>query len=399
MRAGIGLWIALSMMAAIIACALAATRHYAWCIVALAMLALSLIRIFNNVERLRRHVRYLLYAAVNGDFSYKFRDNSLTHQGKEINDILNQLVIHLEKLSENTRQNEDLLRKIIDLVDSGIVMSNDKGHILHANKSALNMLGRPMLTDMSQIPDHTEGLSITKTLSMHHGERLTIYTITDMRRQLQSAEVQSWINMTRVLTHEIMNSLTPINSIAESMGREPSLDRDEMLQQLDVISSSSRSLMQFVSNFRRFTVLPSPNPGVIYVKACIHKVVALMRTQPGAADIEFDVEVFPPDAMVYTDESMLNQVLINIVKNAIEANPTKIAIKTKIRDDEAVEISIANNGEPIEPEIASQIFTPFFTTKPSGSGIGLSLSRRIISQLGGSLSLTLQPYPTFTITL
>lgn len=375
------------------------TGHDGWGTAACAISCLCICLVYNNIGLLRDRVRYLLRAAISSDFSYKFRDTSFTKQEKEIYAILNDLVRHLEKLGDSTRQNEEFLRLIINLTDSGIVIANDLGHILHANKAALKMLDLPVLTDMRQIPDHTDGLSTTKTRTALHGQALTIYTITDMRRMRQDAEVQSWEKLTRVLTHEIMNSLTPINSIAGTLSGDTDINADDLRQQMSVISSSSRSLIEFVRNFRKFTVLPPANPKVFFVKPCIEKVVTLMQAQPGADRIDFSIEVFPPDAMMYTDESLLNQVLVNIVKNAVEASPAKIIIKTKIREDETVEIAISNDGTPISPDVASQIFTPFFTTKATGSGIGLSLSRRIVNQLGGSLDLTVQPYTTFTIAL
>lgn len=398
-HASSGLWLTLSLIATVAACVLFAAGHHGWGIAACAVSCLSVCIVYNNINRLRYRVRYLLSAAISGDFSYKFRDTSFTIQEKEINAVLNDLVSHLEKLGDRTRQNEEFLRHIINLTDSGIVIANERGHILHANKAALKMLDLPVLTDMRQIPEHTDGLETSKNQAALHGEPLTIYTITDTRHTRQNAEVQSWEKLTRVLTHEIMNSLTPINSIAGALSHDSDIRADELRQQMSVISSSSRSLIEFVRNFRKFTVLPAANPKVFYVKPCIKKVVTLMQAQPGAERIEFSVEVFPPDAMMYTDESLLNQVLVNIVKNAVEAQPTKITIKTMIREDETVEIAIANDGAPIPPDVASQIFTPFFTTKESGSGIGLSLSRRIINQLGGSLNLAVHPCTTFTIAL
>ncbi len=398
-RASSELLLLMTLIATTAACVLLAYDHTGWGIIAYATACLCLVNVFTNIERLRYRIRYLLNAAINGDFSYKFRDDSITSRERELNTMLNNLVAHLEALGQSIRQNEEFLQLIINLIDSGIVIANDRGHIVQANRAALAMLNLPVLTDMKQIPNETSGLSISKTQTTLRGEHLTIYTIADIRRPIQTAEVQSWEKLTRVLTHEIMNSLTPISSIAGSLSRQANTDPDELRQQLSVISSSSHSLMDFVGNFRKFTILPAPKPKVLYVKAAIDKALTLMRAQPNAQGIDFSVEIFPPDAMIYTDESMLGQVIVNIVKNAVEASPRKISIKSKIRDDESVEISISNDGAPITPEAASQIFTPFFTTKPTGSGIGLSLSRRIINHLGGSLTLTLQPHPTFTISL
>ncbi len=224
-----------------------------------------------------------------------------------------------------------------------------------------------------------------------------MYTITDIRRPVQTAEVESWEKLTRVLTHEIMNSLTPISSIAETLSRD--LADDDLRGRLEVVSSSSRALMDFVRNFRHFTVIPAPQPKVFYIKPFVERVTALIASAENASSVDFRVSVFPPDAMLYTDESMLNQVLVNIVKNAVEAGPSKVEVNARVRDDESVEISVTNDGEPIPDTLAAQIFTPFFTTKPTGSGIGLSLCRRIVTTLGGTLTLSPSSATTFTIRL
>ena len=374
----------------------AAGREY-WGIGALVCALACAGKVLDSVNRLRRRVRYLISAALHGDFSYKFPTEGVPPHERDINLTLNRIVSHLEILAEDARQNEEFLNLVIDLVDTGIVVANDHGHVIHANRAALSLLSLPALTDLRQLPSDAPGLAISSTPATLRGTRHTVYTITDIRRPVQTAEVESWEKLTRVLTHEIMNSLTPISSIAETLSRD--LDDDELRGQLQVVSSSSRALMDFVRNFRRFTVIPAPQSKVFYIKPFAERVVALMASPENASQVEFRVSVFPPDAMLYTVESMLNQVLGNIVKNAVEARPSIVEVNARVRDDETVEISVSNDGEPIPDQLAAQIFTPFFTTKPTGSGIGLSLCRRIITTLGGTLTLSTRPATTFTIRL
>lgn len=358
-------------------------------------------RVLRIINRLRRRIKYLISATIGGDFSYKFPTVGVPEHERDINVALNRVVAHLEVLSNDARQNEAFLSLVIDLVNIGIAVINEKGHVVHSNKAVLSLLSLPVLTDVRQMPEDVSGLSITKTPALLHGKQMMIYTVTDMRRSLQVAEVESWEKLTRVLTHEIMNSLTPINSIADSLRTQTSADFDaaSLRQQLAVISSSSKALMDFVKNFRKFSSLPPSNPKIFYIKPFVERAVALMAANGIAREIEFRSMVFPPDAMVYTDESLLNQVLVNILKNAVEANPSVIEVEAKIREDESVEISVANDGELIPSDLAAQIFTPFFTTKAAGSGIGLSLSRRIIARLGGTLTLATSPHTRFTVTL
>lgn len=354
-------------------------------------------KVLREINRLRRRVNYLISAAMSGDFSYKFPTIGIPDHERDINQTLNRLVEHLEKLSHDARENEAFLSYIINLVDIGIVVANEKGHVTHANRASLAILSVPVLTDMCQIPDELAGMKISRSMARLKDESITIVTISDLRRPLQFAEVQSWERLTRVLTHEIMNSLTPINSIAESLGKL--YLTDDIKPQLDVISSSSRNLMEFVKNFRKFTKLPEPQPTIFYIKGMIERVVGLASSYPNAAGADFRVMVFPPDAMLYTDEGMLSQVILNIIKNALEANADSIDVSAEVKEDESIAITISNNGERIPDEIAKQIFTPFFTTKTDGSGVGLSLSRRIISTLGGSLTLVAEPSTKFVIVI
>lgn len=386
--------------ASLIAAFLLHDGGHVWLALATGVLAIVFAAyVLRDVRRLRLRVNYLISAAMNGDFSCKFPTSGVSGDERDINRQLNLLVSHLEQLSDDARQNEAFLSCVINLVDSGIIVANGQGHIVHVNDAALALLSLPVLTDVRQLPEDMPGLKVTRTETVLHSDRLTIYTVSDMRRQLQTAEVESWEKLTRVLTHEIMNSLTPVNSIAENICTNHAGADGELAQQLDVIRSSSRSLMEFVKNFRRFTVLPAPQARVFYIKPFLERIILLVRSFDGAADLDVSLSVFPPDAMAYSDENMLAQVIVNILKNALEAHPSHVRLSVAIRNDESVEIAIANDGDPIPDDIAGQIFTPFFSTKAEGSGIGLSLSRRIIAKLGGTLTLTASPVTKFTIIL
>ncbi len=391
---GPAIWLALAMTLTMASCWLYADgREYRGIAAFICALACAT-RVLKTTSRLRERVRYLINAALHGDFSYKFPTDGVPKDERETNISLNRIVSHLETLAADARQNEEFLNLVIDLVDTGIIVANDRGHVIHANKAALTLLSLPALTDIRQLPADTPGLSVTQIPATLRGSRHTIHTITDIRRPMQTAEVESWEKLTRVLTHEIMNSLTPIHSITDTLSREHD---DELRQQLQVVSSSCRALMEFVRNFRRFTVIPAPQPKLFYIKPLVERVTALVASSAPAPAVDFRVMVFPPDAMLHSDEAMLNQVLVNLLKNAVEARPTLIEVTAKVRDDEDVEIAVANNGDTISDELAGQIFTPFFTTKPSGSGIGLSLCRRIVTALGGTLTLSTRPTTRFSI--
>lgn len=157
--------------------------------------------------------------------------------------------------------------------------------------------------------------------------------------------------------------------------------------------------MTFVKNFRQFSVLPEVDMRVVYLRPLLEKCVRMAQTYVGDRGIDISLSCFPPDVMIYTDEALLGRVVVNILKNAVEAMPANISIEACLSADESVEIRIANDGEPIPDENTDHIFTPFFTTRPTGSGIGLSLSRRIVSHLGGTLTLKSRPNTCFVVRL
>ena len=397
------LWLSLSIVLAAAAC-MVYIKGNIWVAIALLLLSIAAgARVLRNIKILNQRIDYIIHAAMNGDFSYKFSTSGTSKYEQNINRSLNMLVDHIEKLSADAREHESFLSKIINLVDTGIIVANPDGHVLFANKVSLALLSIPVLTHIRQLPDDISRLSVSKTTASLRGETVTIYTINDISQDLQRAEIESLEKLTRVLTHEIMNSLTPINSIAETIGQDEDngsqTDKEDLKRQIGVIVSSSRSLMTFVKNFRKFSVLPEPKPQVFYLKPFIENIVAMAKRFDNSERVNFSTIIFPPDSMVYTDGDMLNLVLVNLLKNAVEAGCTTVDVECKIRHDESVEISVANNGEKITDAVASEIFTPFYTTKECGSGIGLSLSRRIIARLGGTLTLTTAPHTRFTIVL
>lgn len=366
-----------------------------WIMLAICSIVCGSIMVKESV-RINRRMKFIVDATINGDFSYKFPTDNVNKEERELNMMLNRIVEHLEYLTYEARQNEAFMSCVINLTDIGIAVADAKGEIRHCNEAVLRLLERHALTNICQIPEQSNtNLEIKKNNVNLNGKSFTLFTISDLSRQMQVAEVESWEKLTRVLTHEIMNSLTPVQSIAETMRGKASTG--EMAEALDTISSSSRSLMQFVKNFRKFSILPEPQMRVLYLKPLLEMCVRMAESYANDKDINFSLMCLPSDMMVYTDEALLSQVLLNIVKNAVEANPKSIAIEANVKADESVEIKIENDGELITDETANHIFTPFFTTRTSGSGIGLSLSRRIITHLGGTLSFKTRPATCFIV--
>lgn len=374
-----------------------ADRSFWWIIFAICAVccAVALIR---DGARVNKRMRYVMDATLSGDFSYKFPTSNVSQDEMEINEILNRIVEHFEKLTNEVRQNEAFLGRLINLTDIGLAVADAKGGIRLCNDASLRLLEREAWTNVCQIPEQTyEDLDIRKSEVTVNDKSFTLFTITDLRHRMQVVEVESWEKLTRVLTHEIMNSLTPIQSIAETMS-ERATSKDES-DAFNTISSSSRSLMYFVRNFREFSRLPEPSMKVLYLKPILKSCVSLAEGYVMDKEISISLTCFPPELMVHTDETLLRQVLLNIIKNAIEANPKEISIEAEEKSDDSLEIRISNDGELISDETAEQVFTPFFTTRGTGNGIGLSLSRRIITHLGGTLTFRTRPITCFSVKL
>lgn len=390
-------WIVSSVLLALSAGYCIAMRNLLW-LPFLICSGVCAFMITRNLNRIIRQMRYIIEATLDGDFSYKFPIVNVGNEERSSNMTLNRIVEHLEEVSLEARKNDAFLTQIFNMADIGLALADAKGNITICNEPALRLLDRQALTHVCQIPCEADVELIIKRREVTVNDKIfTLFTFTDLRHQMQLVEVESWEKLIRVLTHEIMNSLTPIQSIAETVSGKAS--SKEIIEALDTISSSSGSLMHFVKNFREFSLLPEPRMRVLYLKPLLESVIRIAESYDNANKIDFNLVCFPPELMVYSDESLLNRVLINIIKNAVEANPDSISVEAEVKADDSVEIRISNDGELISEETAEHIFTPFFTTRQSGNGIGLSLSRRIITHLGGTLSFKTRPITSFSINL
>lgn len=385
---------------------------------------------YRYMTRTRRRLRLLLEAIESADTSIRFPANS----DHDVNATLNRIAQSLSALRARISETEKYYESITDNVATGVMVINQTGHIILANPAALRLLGRPALTHLSSLsgswPELTELLSgsqsgINTTIrnlavkssafTRHDGRRLLIVTLDDISIQLENSTVETWSEMSRVLTHEIMNGIAPVVSIAETLRMRYDGDNDYMTRGLDVISQSTRGLKDFVVNYRRISTLPLPEKSIFDLRPLIEDAISLSRagaecmpdiyhdaTLPAThGDIDFSLSLPAGSLTVYADRDQLRQVMVNLLKNAVEAGATLITIRLSITDT-TIRIEIENDGLPIATDIAPRIFTPFFTTRPQGSGIGLSLSRRLIIANGGSLSLSSTPdtIPTrFTLTL
>lgn len=234
------------------------------------------------------------------------------------------------------------------------------------------------------------------------GKVLRIVVLQNIQSELQQKEIQAWQNLTRVLRHEIMNSLTPILSLAGTMKEivqydiTPIIPENEGVQDLtealQTLEKRSAGIIQFVNAYRDYTTLPKPVFVEIKAKDLLNRILQLFHKDLQEALIEAKITIVPETLSLTADADQIEQVLINLIKNSIEAlqghtDPT-LSVRVYSDMNQHIYIEVADNGSGIEPEAMERIFIPFFTTKKTGSGIGLSLSRQIVQQHGGSLTVS-----------
>lgn len=213
-----------------------------------------------------------------------------------------------------------------------------------------------------------------------------------VERRRQQNEQESWTKLIRVLTHEIMNTVSPIASLSEALSQSVShpdrVNDVDIKAGLDTIASSSKDLIRFVESYRELAGVARPILKALMLNPLIDKVIELTREQCSAVGATCTYCPLTDDILIYADESQISRILINLIKNAIQAEAKNVLITAEINDDDQTLIHVINDGVPITPESQEQIFIPFFTTKRDGSGIGLSLSRQIMRAHNGLLSLT-----------
>ena len=407
-------------------------RNWLWLFVALPTLGWSIWAFYRLYTYHTRKVAFLLDAIENNDPAVHFYEQVADKDSSQVNVMLNRIARMLQTIKLETMEREKYYELILDFVETGIVVLDDKGVVFQHNRKALELLGLDVFTHVKQLGRVSE--EVEKVFrEIMPGQRMKVeYTnergkltpyfrassitiqekpyriiaMDDISHELDEREIDSWIRLVRVLTHEMMNSLTPVTSLSEMLLSLPGAQKDEELRQgLETIHTTGQGLVNFVMSYRKLTRLPSPEPTLIDVRPFLERMVQLAKHQHPLSRVRITLENVQEDLMTFADESMMTQVMTNLLKNAMhaigEAPNGEIRLRAYCDAQDVVRIEVANNGPKITPEIAEQMFVPFFTTKEDGSGIGLSLSKQMMRLQGGNVSLL--PYrdewTTFAIML
>lgn len=400
---------------------------------ALFFLAISIYQIRLLIEYLDRsneNIASFLNSIRFDDFSYSFKTQSDDPVVQRLHRELNEAMQKLRGARRERDSEFQFFKNIVMHVGIGLIIFRENGQIEIFNSAARRLLKMSRAENIDDIKEVSESLvgvfKKLKTggrelfrlrigddivqLSVYaieltlRGEHVKLISLQNIQSELEEKEMEAWQNLVRVLTHEIMNSVTPISSLAGIVEDElkqhleseqtVALARDQLEDihlSLQTISKRSEGLIHFVKEFRSLTSIPKPKLGVIRVKSLLEELCMLHRKELMEKGIRLDISVYPEDLTLSGDKNMIEQVVINLLKNAIQAfedgENKQISLKAFLGEKSRPAISIRDNGTGIDPEALEKIFIPFYTTKKSGSGIGLSLSRQIMRQHGGTLTV------------
>ena len=355
-------------------------------------------------------IDFMSDALDSGESAFRYSEDHWSD--RRLNRSLNRLRSIFEAEKSDIRERERYFGIMLDHVQSGvIVIDGDK--IDYSNVIARGFLGMSDISSLRQIerisPElanafrsasevesraslvserGTVQFSISACTARLHGKDVSIVTFNDITREMENNESESWTRLIRVLTHEIMNTVTPIASLSSALSQNlDAYDTEDVRSALGTISSSSEGLISFVQSYRSLTHIAAPVRKAFYLRDLVNDSVTIAQANWPSARVSY--HELSEDIILYADYGQISQVMNNLIKNAVQAGASDIDITASIDKRERTVINVANNGEPISETGREQIFVPFYTTKGvSGTGVGLSLCRQIIRLNGGTINLT-----------
>lgn len=355
-------------------------------------------------------IDFMSDALDSGESAFRYSEDHWSD--RRLNKSLNRLRSIFEAEKSDIRERERYFGIMLDHVQSGvIVIDGDK--IDYSNVIARGFLGMSDISSLRQIerisPElanafrsaseaesraslvserGTVQFSISACTARLHSKDVSIVTFNDITLEMENNESESWTRLIRVLTHEIMNTVTPIASLSSALSQNlDAYDTEDVRSALGTISSSSEGLISFVQSYRSLTHIAAPIRKAFYLRDLVNDSVTIAQANWPSAKVSY--HELSEDIILYADYGQISQVMNNLIKNAVQAGASDIDITASIDKRERTVINVANNGEPISETGREQIFVPFYTTKGvSGTGVGLSLCRQIIRLNGGTINLT-----------
>ncbi len=402
-------------------------------------------RVVSLTGRMHRKIGYLFASIQNNDFSFGGPSGHGDNDEKFLHQTMTEVCQLMAKIRHDAKLQDQYYQMMMERMQTGFVAVDDKGFVFQSNPAALKILGLSVLTHLDQLLQidtelhqafttiragessqtsyYTERGSVR--LSLHaspiflYNRYLRLITLHDIENEMDEKEIESWIRLIRVLTHEIMNSVAPITSLADTLltmhtqpssatstaiapatphpstETVPSTLTQNTVEGLQIIRDTSQRLREFVENYRKLTRIPKPEPTRFEALPFFRQVAVLCQDAPNYAKVQLDLTATPEQLTLYADKNLLTQVMLNLMRNAyqmMDNQPTgTLSVHTTSLSDNLIRITVSDNGPGIDPTLLNDIFIPFFTTRPEGTGIGLSLARQIVRLHGGNLKVSSQP--------
>lgn len=393
----------------------------------------QVISLFRYVDKINRDLTSFLESIRYSDFSRSFQVEGLGSSFDKLKEMFNNVMLDFQRIRSEKEEHYYYLQNIIEHVEISIVAYRNDGTVEMVNPAAKRLFQISRLTNVKELKKWSPEL-VDKLLNMKQGENalikvndndellqlavyasefvlnergITLVTIKNIQTELEEQEMEAWQKLIRVLTHEIMNSIAPIASLTSTMNMmvdsvaqeiQSRLPKDfdnepidDIRHALKTIHKRSTGLIHFVETYRNLTRIPKPNFAIFDVQKLFDNILALLGESLKKAQIETSAEITPANLQLTADEQLIEQVIINLVKNSIHAlehrTDGKIMLKAYVNRRGRTIVQVTDNGQGIIKEVRDKIFIPFFTTKKSGSGIGLSLSKQILRLHGGTIAV------------
>lgn len=365
-----------------------------------------------QLNKFNSRLRLFFDAVEDKENMIQFNENAVDKEMNALSHSLNRINELLASAKADSRKQEKFYYSLLEEVPNGVLAWDSKQRIMFANGIALRLLGFEQLAFLRQLEQQYPALkeflhqgkihdsfllqSVHKkqlSLSLNHmkleSEVITLLAIKDISNELSEKESESWNKLTRVLTHEIMNTIAPIVSLAQTLSSRTETD-EKVIRGLNVIREQSERLMEFTESYRHLSYMPDPVRKPFSITETLHNLSLLLQSDFEAARIHFTLRSTPSDIIITGDEKQLSQVFLNLLKNSIQAleGESNGQVEVTLEVTDKLYIRITDNGKGIPVELQEKIFVPFFTTKAEGMGIGLSLCRQIIKKHGGDFYLS-----------
>jgi nitrogen fixation/metabolism regulation signal transduction histidine kinase len=418
------------------------TETYLTPILVFLLIVLQIYSLIRFVDKTNRDLASFLESIRFSEFTRSFQIEGMGPSFNELNKAFNDVIADFQKVRSEKEEHFHYLHSIVQNIDVSILAYQKNGTVEMINKAAKKLFQLSTINNVEKLSVLSEELVHT-LLAIKPGENklvkvqddddflqlavnatefklkdkiITLATIKNIQNVLEEQETEAWQKLIRVLTHEIMNSITPIASLSstlDSMLKPYTRDSDsetidldtieEIQQALQTINKRSNGLLHFVNTYRNLTRIPKPNFKIVPIRELFESIERLMEEEMKGKNIRFVKQIEPESFEISMDDQLIEQVMINLVKNSIHAvegrEDARITMKAFFNKRGRPTIQVIDNGVGILKDVLDKVFIPFFTTKPTGSGIGLALSRQILRLHGGTITAQSIPEKETVFTL